>query len=171
MRISTSGAVGIVLIITASIIHRMIIVTGKAETLRPACIIHGLKIYIIINSRVIFNFIDYTFLLHYNFESLLEKKPYWETFVLADGRTQSLMHIITLTIIINGDYIKTVVFTAVNIDIVPVILGIIWLELHNPWINWRCKTIKFPFKIHYVEYRLLGMRALDVYNVVDFSMS
>ena len=80
------------------------------------------------------------------------------------------MHIITLIIIINGDHIKTVVFIAVNINIAPVVLGMIWLELYNPWINWRCKTIEFPFEIHCVEHRLLGMRALDVHDVVDFSI-
>ena len=31
--------------------------------------------------------------------------------------------------------------------------------------------IKFFFKIHYVEYRLLGIRALDMHDVVDFSIS
>ena len=80
------------------------------------------------------------------------------------------MHIITLTIIINGDHIKTVVFTAVNINVTPVILGIIWFKLYNPWINWRYKIIKFPFKIHCVEYRLLGMCTLDMHNVVDSSI-
>ena len=60
------------------------------------------------------------------------------------------------------------VFTAVNINTAPVILGIIWFELYNPWIDWRCKTIEFPFEIYCVEYRLLSMRALDIYNMVDF---
>ena len=119
---------------------------------------------------MIFNFIDYVFLFHHNLENLLEKKPYWETFILADGRTQLLIHIITLMIISNGDYIKTVIFTAVNINIIPVILGIIWLKLYNLWINWRYTMIKFPFKIYYVEYRLLGIHALDMYNVMDFSI-
>ena len=81
------------------------------------------------------------------------------------------MHIITLTIIINSDYIETVVFTAVNIDAAPAVLGIIWLELYNPWIDWRYKTIEFPFEIHCVEYRLLSMRALDIYNMVNFFIS
>ena len=125
MRTSISGDTGIVSMITASIIHRIIIITGQAKTLRPVCIIHGLEIYAIIDLRVIFNFINYTLLLHYNFKNLLEKKPYRETFILVDGRTQLLIHIITLMIIINGDYIKTVVFTAVNINVAPVILGII----------------------------------------------
>ena len=73
--------------ITVSIIHRIITVTGKAETLRLICIIHGLKIYIIINSGVMFNFIDYAFLFYHNFENFLEEKPYWEIFILANGRT------------------------------------------------------------------------------------
>ena len=63
-------------IITAFIIYRIIIITGKAETLYPVYIIHGLKIYIKINSGVIFNFIDYAFLFYYNLKSFLEKKPY-----------------------------------------------------------------------------------------------
>ena len=170
MKTNTSGDAGIISIITVSIIHKIIIITGKAKTLHPAYIIHGFKIYIIINSGVISDFIDYAFLLYHNLKNLLEKKPYRETLVLADNRTQLLMHIITLTIIINGDHIKTVVFIAVNINTIPVILGIIWLELHNPWINWRCKTIEFPFKIHCVKYRFLGIRALDVYDIVDFSI-
>ena len=33
------------------------------------------------------DFIDYTFLFHHNLKNQLEKKPYWETFILADGRT------------------------------------------------------------------------------------
>ena len=73
--------------ITASIIHRIIAITGKAEILYPVYIIHGFKIYVIINSGVMFNFIDYAFLFYYNLKSLLEKKPYWETFVLVNGRT------------------------------------------------------------------------------------
>ena len=73
--------------IIVSIIHKIIIITGKAETLCPVCIIHGLKIYIIIDLGVIFHFIDHAFLLYHNLESFLGKKPYWETFVLADGRT------------------------------------------------------------------------------------
>ena len=76
MRISTSGDAGIVSMITASIIYRIIIITGKAETLYPVYIIYGLKIYIIINSGVIFDFINYTFLLYYNLENFLDKKPY-----------------------------------------------------------------------------------------------
>ena len=143
---------------------------GKAETLCPVYTIHGLKIYIMINSGVILDFIDYTFLFYYNLENLLEKKPYWETLILADSHTQLLIHIITLTIIINGNHIKTVVFTVVNINAAPVILGIIWLELYNPWINWRYKIIKFPFKIYCVEYRLLGIRALDMHNIINFSI-
>ena len=87
MRTSTSGDTGIISIITASIIHKIIIITEKAKTLYPAYIIHGLKIYIIINSGVMFNFIDYTFLLHYNLKNLLEKKPYWETLILTNGYT------------------------------------------------------------------------------------
>ena len=86
MRISTSSDTGIILILIAFIIHRIIVIIGKVKTLRPVCIIHGRKIYVIINSGVIFDFIDYGFLFYYNFENLLEKKPYWETFVLADGR-------------------------------------------------------------------------------------
>ena len=168
MKTSTSGDTGIISMITASIIYRIIIITGKAKTLYPVYIIHSFKIYIIINSGVISDFIDYTFLFYYNLENLLEKKPYRETLILADGRTQLLMHIITLMIIINSDYIKIVVFTAVNVNTVPAVLGIIWFELYNLWINWRCKIIEFLLKTYYMEYRLLGRRALDVHNVVDF---
>ena len=63
IKISTSGDIKIVLIITAFIIYKIIIIMGKAKTLYPVYIIYGLKIYIIINLGVIFNFIDYTFLL------------------------------------------------------------------------------------------------------------
>ena len=87
MRISISGDMKIVSIITAFIIYRIIIITGKAKTLYPVYITHGLKIYIIINSGVIFNFIDYTFLLYHNLKNFLKKKLYWETFILADSRT------------------------------------------------------------------------------------
>ena len=70
-----------------SIIHKITVITGKAKILYPVYTIHGLKIYIIINSGVTFNFIDYAFLFHHNLKSLLEKKPYRETLILADSRT------------------------------------------------------------------------------------
>ena len=81
------------------------------------------------------------------------------------------MYIITLIIIINGNHIKTVIFTVVNINVIPVILGIIWLKLYNLWINWQYKIIKFSFKIYCVEYRLLGIYTLDVHNMVNSFIS
>ena len=118
----------------ASTIYRMIVITGKADTLHPACIIYGFKIYTIIDLGAIFNFINYEFLRHHELKGLLKKKPYCETLVLADGHTQSLTHIITLTIIIN-DYIESMVFTVAHISAAPAVLGMILLELHNPRIN------------------------------------
>ena len=56
---SISGVTGDMSILIAITTHRITAVTGKINTLRPACIIYGFKIYAIINSGIIFNFINY----------------------------------------------------------------------------------------------------------------
>ena len=56
---SISGAARDVSVLTAITTHRITAVIGKINTLRPACIVYGFKIYVIIDLGVIFNFIDY----------------------------------------------------------------------------------------------------------------
>ena len=56
---SISGAAGDMSVLTAIITHRITAVIGKINTLRLTCIIHGFKIYVMINSGMIFNFIEY----------------------------------------------------------------------------------------------------------------
>ena len=84
---SISGVTGYISVLVAITTYRMTAVIGKIHTLRLACTVYGFKIYIMINSEVIFDFINYEFLFFNKLKNLLENKLCREELIVADGRT------------------------------------------------------------------------------------
>ena len=83
---------------------------------------------------------------------------------MADGTKQPLRHEIDLPLVI-GDHAEDLVFQVTNISPAPVILGITWLEEHNPQIDWVTKTLTLP-RPECREHRLtlMGMELYSLYS-------
>ena len=69
------------------IIYRLLSAAGRVDTLRPACIIHGIKIYVILDLGVTLEFIDSKFVRYYGLLHLLIKKAKKEILIVVDGHT------------------------------------------------------------------------------------
>ena len=118
----------------AVIIYRVLSAAGRVNTLYLACVIHGVKIYIILNSGAALEFINSKFIRYYNLLYLLKKKPKNKILIIINGHTQPLLYKINLTTQIQ-DHLKIITYIITDINVAPVILGYPWLEEYNLYIN------------------------------------
>ena len=100
--------------------------------------------YAMIDSGATHSFVDSSFVTSNNIP-LIEKSEPVEIFVI-DGRPSSAGAIThqtkTMTLRINNHY-ENIDFSVTKLGKYPVILGISWLEKHDPHITWTCKSIDF----------------------------
>ena len=61
---------------------------------------------------------------------------------MADGTLQPITYHVTLSLVI-GDHSEDLTFQVIKLTPAPIILGMTWLEFHNPRINWSTKKIAF----------------------------
>ncbi len=91
-----------------------------------------------------FSFIDQTFVARHNIPMVKKSAPVLVEVI--DGRTivsGAITHETTPLEPCIGKHVEKIVFNIISTLHHPVILGLSWLEVHNPIIDWRSKTLTF----------------------------
>ena len=115
-------------------------IQGKA--VRPPCFIEGTRAEALVDSGATTQFVDSDFLKRHDLEHLATPKQTVDRVEMADGSIRLLTHEVRLTIII-GDHIEEVLCQVTHLSPAPLILGMTWLEAHNPHIDWVANTVHF----------------------------
>ncbi len=90
------------------------------------------------------SFIDQTFVAQHNI--LVVKKSTPVPVEVIDGRTIAssvITHETTLLELCIGKHTEKIVLNIISTPHHPIILGLPWLEVHNPTIDWRSRTLTF----------------------------
>jgi hypothetical protein len=98
----------------------------------------------LVDSGATSSFIDQTFIAQHNIPVV--KKSTLVPVEVIDGRTiasGAITHETTLLEFCIGKHMEKIVFNIISTPHHPIILGLPWLEAHNPIIDWRSKTLTF----------------------------
>jgi len=103
----------------------------------------------LVDSDATSSFINQTFVAQHNIHVV--KKSTLVLVEVIDGRTiasGAITHEITPLELRIGKHAKKIVLNIISTFHHPVILGLLWLEAHNPIIDWRSKTLTFSTTVH-----------------------
>ncbi len=98
----------------------------------------------LVDSGATFSFIDQTFVTQHNIHVV--KKLTLVPVEVIDGRTiasGAITHETTPLELCIGKHTKKIVLNIISTPHHPIILGLPWLEAHNPIIDWRSRTLTF----------------------------
>jgi hypothetical protein len=98
----------------------------------------------LVDSSATSSFIDQTFVVQHNI--LMIKKSTPVPVEVIDGRTivfGAITHETTPLELCIGKHTEKIVLNIISTPHHPIILGLPWLEAHNPIIDWRSKTLTF----------------------------
>ncbi len=98
----------------------------------------------LVDSGTTSSFIDQTFVAQHNIHVVKKSTPVLVEVI--DGRTiasGAITHETTPLELCIGEHAKKIVFNIISTLHHPVILGLPWLEMHNPIIDWRSRTLTF----------------------------
>jgi hypothetical protein len=103
-----------------------------------------LQVSALVDSDATSSFIDQTFITQHNIPAVKKSTPV--PVEVIDGRTIAssvITHKITPLELYFGKHAKKIVLNIISTPHHPVILGLPWLEAHNPIIDWRSRTLTF----------------------------
>jgi hypothetical protein len=98
----------------------------------------------LVDSGTTFSFIDQTFVVQHNIPMVKKSTPI--PVEVIDGRTitsGAITHEITPLELYIDKHTKKIVLNIISTPHHPIILGLPWLEAHNPIIDWRSRTLTF----------------------------
>jgi hypothetical protein len=98
----------------------------------------------LVDSGATSSFIDQTFVTQHNIHVV--KKSTLVSVDVIDGRTiasGAITHGTTPLELCISKHAKKIVFNIISTPHHPIILGLPWLEAHNPIIDWRSRTLTF----------------------------
>jgi hypothetical protein len=98
----------------------------------------------LVDSGATSSFIDQTFVVQHNIPVIKKSTPV--PVEVIDGRTiasGAITHKKTPLELYIGKHAKKIVLNIISTPHHPIILGLLWLEAHNPIIDWRSKTFTF----------------------------
>ncbi len=98
----------------------------------------------LVDSGATFSFIDQTFVAQHNNPVVKKSTPI--PVEVIDGRTiafGAITHERTPLELRIGKHAKKIVLNIISTPHHPIILGLPWLEAHNPIIDWRSRTLTF----------------------------
>ncbi len=98
----------------------------------------------LVDSGATSSFIDQTFVAQHNIHVVKKSTPV--PVEVIDGRTiasGAITHETTPLKLRIGKHAKKIVLNIISTPHHPVILGLPWLEAHNPIIDWRSRTLTF----------------------------
>jgi hypothetical protein len=109
------------------------------------CILEDIpQVSALVDSGATSSFIDQTFVAQHNI--LVVKKSTPVTVEVIDGRTiasGAITHETTPLELYIGKHTEKIVLNIISTPHHPIILGLPWLEAHNPIIDWRSRTLTF----------------------------
>jgi hypothetical protein len=103
-----------------------------------------LQVLALVDSDATSSFINQTFVTQHNIPVV--KKSTHVPVEVIDGRTIAsgeITHETTLLKLCLGKHAKKIVLNIISTPHHPVILGLPWLEAHNPIIDWQSRTLTF----------------------------
>jgi hypothetical protein len=98
----------------------------------------------LVDSSATSSFIDQTFVAQHNIPVVKKSTPV--PVEVIDGRTitsGAITHETTPLELRIGKHVEKIVLNIISTPHHPVILGLPWLEMHNPIIDWRSRTLTF----------------------------
>jgi hypothetical protein len=98
----------------------------------------------LVDSDATSSFIDQTFVAQHNIPVVKKSTPV--PIEVIDGRTIAsgvITHKITLLELCIGKHMEKIVLNIISTPHHPIILGLLWLEAHNPIIDWQSRTLTF----------------------------
>ncbi|CAG8823969.1 34747_t:CDS:2, partial [Racocetra persica] len=104
----------------------------------------NVKIVTLVNSGVSACFLDTTFAQEYNIPIYKKELPF--SVEVIDGRkifSGNVTHEMGPLLVCLQDHYEKMSFNLISSPHYPIILGLPWLDLHNPTINWRERSIIF----------------------------
>ncbi|OMH80865.1 Retrotransposon-derived protein PEG10, partial [Zancudomyces culisetae] len=101
---------------------------------------YHIKTYAMVDSGASSSFIDATFALKNNLPSLSRKM----TITLADGSKLRSNSASQVTLKINDNHLESIYLQQLDLGSSPIILGLSWLQQHNPDINWTENIVHLP---------------------------
>jgi hypothetical protein len=102
------------------------------------------QVSILVDFGATSSFIDQTFVVQHNI--LVIKKSTPVPVEVIDGRTiafGAITHETTPLEFCISKHTEKIVFNIISTPHHPIILGLLWLEAHNPIIDWRSRTLTF----------------------------
>jgi hypothetical protein len=98
----------------------------------------------LVDSGATSSFIDQTFVIQHNIPAIKKSTPV--PVEVIDGRTitsGAITHETTPLELYIGKHTEKIVLNIISTPHHPIILGLPWLEAHNPIIDWRSRTLTF----------------------------
>jgi len=98
----------------------------------------------LVDSGATSSFIDQTFVVQHNIPVIKKSTPV--PVEVIDGRTiasGAITHETTPLELCIGKHTEKIVLNIISTPHHPIILGLPWLEAHNPIIDWRSRTLTF----------------------------
>jgi hypothetical protein len=98
----------------------------------------------LVDSSATSSFIDQTFIAQHNIPVVKKSTPV--PVKVIDGRTiasGAITHETTPLELYIGKHMEKIVLNIISTPHHPIILGLPWLEVHNPIIDWRSRTLTF----------------------------
>ncbi len=98
----------------------------------------------LVDSDATSSFIDQTFIVQHNIPVIKKSTPV--PIEVIDGRTIAssvITHETTPLELCIGKHTEKIVLNIISTPHHPIILGLPWLEAHNPIIDWRSRTLTF----------------------------
>jgi hypothetical protein len=102
------------------------------------------QVLALVDSGATSSFIDQTFVVQHNI--LVIKKSTLVPIEVIDGRTiasGAITHETTPLELCIGKHTKKIILNIISTPHHPIILGLPWLEAHNPIIDWRSRYLTF----------------------------
>ncbi len=115
---------------------------------------HSIKVKALLNSRASACFIDKNIVKHHNLPTILKKSPV--AVEVIDGRPLILGDVThetkPLDIILEG-HRSTIVFNIISSPSNPLVLGLFWLEMINPDIDWKKRKLTYQTIVSHISSR------------------
>jgi hypothetical protein len=102
------------------------------------------QVSVLVDSGATFSFIDQTFVVQHNIPVIKKSTPV--SVEVIDGRTivsSAITHGTTPLKLCIGKHTEKIILNIISTPHHPIILGLPWLEAHNPIIDWRSRTLTF----------------------------
>jgi hypothetical protein len=103
----------------------------------------------LVDSGATSSFIDQTFVVQHNIPMIKKSTPV--PVEVIDRRTiasGAITHGTTPLELCIGKHTEKIVLNIISTPHHPIILGLLWLEAHNPIIDWRSRTLTFSAQRH-----------------------